>query len=126
VNDFSFIASEKLASQEMAEERYGKSINDAGWNMFTNMLAYKAEGAGCKVVFVDPKNTTQECSRCGSITEKILQNRIHNCPYCRLVMDRDLNAACVILKRATWARGSNASGNVAVAASLKEEAHTYS
>jgi putative transposase len=109
VNDFSFIASEKLASQEMAEERYGKSINDAGWNMFTNMLAYKAEGAGCKVVFVDPKNTTQECSNCRKIVQKDLTERMHECPFCGLNVDRDLNAARNILTRATVGQtGSNA------------------
>ena len=32
VNNYSFIALEKLASQEMAEQQFGKSINDAGWN----------------------------------------------------------------------------------------------
>jgi putative transposase len=126
VNDYSFIASERLASQKMAEENYGKQINDAGWNMFANMLAYKAEGAGCRVVFVDPKNTTKECNRCGTITEKTLRDRMHNCPCCGLTIDRDLNAAYVILKRATEGHsGSNASGNATIVASVKEEAHTY-
>jgi len=127
VNDYSIIALEKLASKEMVEEDYGKQINDAGWNMFANMLAYKAEGAGCKVVFVDPENTTKECSNCGSMTEKTLQDRIHNCPCCGLIIDRDLNAARVILIRATEGHsGSNASGNATIVASMKEEAYTYS
>ena len=126
VNIYSFIALEKLASQEMSEENYGKQINDAGWNMFANMLAYKAEGAGCRVVFVDPKNTTKECSSCGAITEKTLQDRMHECPCCGLIIDRDSNAARVILKRATEGHsGGNASGNAAIVASVKEEAHTY-
>ncbi|MCX6776969.1 MAG: RNA-guided endonuclease TnpB family protein [Candidatus Micrarchaeota archaeon] len=133
VNDYSFIASERLASQEMAEQHYGKQIHDAGWNMFANMLAYKAEGAGCRVVFVDPKNTTKECSNCGSITEKTLWQRMHNCPYCGLIIDRDLNAARIILIRATSGQGgSNACNSlhkerdVALATSVKQEAHAYS
>ncbi|QLJ53236.1 MAG: hypothetical protein Sv326_1061 [Candidatus Fermentimicrarchaeum limneticum] len=132
VNDYSIIALEKLASQEMAEQRYGKQINDAGWNMFANMLAYKAEGAGCRVVFVDSENTTQECSNCHQIVQKDLTERMHNCPFCGLSMDRDLNAARNILMRATPGQGgSNACNSlqkerdVAEATSMKQEAHTY-
>jgi putative transposase len=126
VNDYSIIALERLASKEMAEENYGKQINDAGWNMFANMLAYKAEGAGCRVVFVNPENTSQECSNCHQIVRKDLSNRIHECPFCGLSIDRDLNAARNILTRATPGQGgSNASGNATIVASVKEEARIY-
>jgi transposase len=98
--------------------------------MFANMLAYKAEGAGCRVVFVDPKNTTQECSNCHQIVKKDLTERMHNCPFCGLSIDRDLNAARNILIRATEGHpGSNACNSlqkerdVAIATSMKQEAH---
>ncbi len=124
VNSYSLIAMEKLASQEMAEQNFGKSINDAGWGMFANMLRYKAESAGCEVVFVNSKNTTQECSRCHEIVKKDLTVRVHDCPFCNLVMDRDLNAAHNILIRATAGHaGSNASGDETMVSSVKEEAH---
>jgi putative transposase len=128
VNDYSLIALEKLASQEMAEENYGKQIHDAGWNMFANMLAYKAEGAGCKVVLVDPRNTSKMCSRCGNIRNDLaLWDRMYTCPKCGLTMDRDFNSAVNILIRATEGHSeSNASGNATIVASVKEEAHTYS
>ncbi len=124
VNSYSLIALEKLASQEMAEQNFGKSINDAGWGMFANMLRYKAESAGCKIVFVNPKNTTQECSNCHEIVKKDLTVRVHDCP-CGLIMDRDLNAAHNILIRATAGHaGSNASGEGTTVPSVKEEFHT--
>ena len=127
VNDYPVIALEKLASKEMSEENYGKYIRDAGWNMFANMLAYKTEGAGCRVVFVNPENTSQECSNCHQIVKKDLTERMHNCPFCGLSIDRDLNAAQVILIRATEGHsGSNASGDAAIVASVKEEVRTYS
>ncbi|MFH0817497.1 MAG: zinc ribbon domain-containing protein, partial [Candidatus Micrarchaeota archaeon] len=44
---------------------------------------------------------TQECSNCHEIVKKDLTVRVHDCPFCNLVMDRDLNAAYNILKRAT-------------------------
>ncbi|MEW6529159.1 MAG: zinc ribbon domain-containing protein [Candidatus Micrarchaeota archaeon] len=49
---------------------------------FANLLCYKAESAGCKVVFVDPKNTSQECSSCHQLVKKELIERVHNCPFC--------------------------------------------
>ena len=126
VNSYSLIALEKLASQEMAEQNFGRSINDAGWGMFANMLAYKAESAGCKVVFVNPKNTTQECSNCHEIVKKDLTERMHNCPFCNLSIDRDLNAAQNILVRATAGHaGSNACGDETTVSSLKQEAYTF-
>lgn len=111
VSKYSLISLEGLAPKEMAERQFGKSIHDAGWGMFANMIRYKAESAGCVVVFVNPKNTTKECSVCGTLSKKELWERTHNCPQCGLSMDRDLNAAQVILKRATAGlAGCNAHG----------------
>ncbi|MCX6773797.1 MAG: RNA-guided endonuclease TnpB family protein [Candidatus Micrarchaeota archaeon] len=111
VNSYSFIALEDLSIKKMSMERLGKSINDAGWNEFSNMLYYKAEEAGCRVVFVDPDGTTKECSSCGEIIDKELKERRHTCPSCGLSMDRDLNASINILKRATAGQAeSNARG----------------
>jgi putative transposase len=111
VNSYSFVALEDLSIQKMTMKGLGKSINDAGWNEFANMLCYKAEEAGCRVVFVDPDSTTKECSSCGEVVDKELKERRHSCPSCGLSMDRDLNASINILKRATAGQaGSNARG----------------
>jgi len=56
-------------------------------------LSYKAESAGTELVKVDPRDTTQMCSNCGSIVKKTLSERVHECPYCGFVADRDYNAA---------------------------------
>jgi putative transposase len=126
VNTYSLIALEALKSKEMAERNFGKSINDAGWNKFANMLVYKAEGAGCEVVFVNPRNTTKECSCCGAVVEKTLSDRTHTCPFCGLRIDRDLNAARNILTRATaGTAGSNASGDETAVSSRKEDATRF-
>ena len=124
VNDYSVIALEKLASKEMSEEKFGKQINDAGWNTFANMLVYKAESAGCQVVFVNPRDTTKECSACGSVQDMPLSERTYLCPECGMVKDRDLNASLNILNSATVGMTAcNASGDVAEATSEKEEAN---
>ena len=70
-----------------------RSIHDVSWGRFHSYLAYKAESAGTNVITVDPRNTTQICSNCGSIVKKTLSDRIHECPYCGFVADRDYNAA---------------------------------
>lgn len=121
---YSFIALEDLNVQGIAEE-HGKGVSDAGWSIFTNTISYKAESAGCEVVFVNPKNTSKDCSRCGTEVPKELHERQHNCPSCGLSIDRDLNAAINILNRATVGMtGSNACGDVAIATPMNQEAIT--
>ena len=75
-----------------------KSISDAAWNQLITYTTYKAENAGRVVVLVDPRNTSKQCSRCGELVEKDLSVRVHACPVCGLVMDRDENAANNILR----------------------------
>jgi putative transposase len=111
VTSYSLVALEDLSIRKMTTKGRGKSINDAGWNEFANMLCFKAEEAGCRVVFVDPDGTTKECSSCGEVVEKELGERQHSCPSCGLSIDRDLNASINILNRATAGQaGSNARG----------------
>ncbi|MFY1643122.1 RNA-guided endonuclease InsQ/TnpB family protein [Methanoculleus bourgensis] len=70
-----------------------RNIHDASWGRFLAFLSYKAESAGTEFIRVDPRDTTQMCSNCGSIVKKTLADRVHNCPYCGFVADRDYNAA---------------------------------
>lgn len=63
-------------------------------------LRYKAEKAGARLIEVDPRNTTQDCSGCGARVPKGLGDRRHDCPHCGLSIDRDRNAARNILNRA--------------------------
>jgi putative transposase len=82
-----------------------KSISDAGWGMFTEMLQVKAAWAGRVVAFVDPKYTSQVCSNCGVVKLKTLEERWHSCE-CGCELDRDTNAAKNILKK--YARAGSA------------------
>jgi len=123
LSHYSKIVMEDLRINEMAEEGHGKGIHDASWGMFTHMLCYKAESAGSEIVFVDPRNTSKECSNCHSIVQKSLWERIHSCSSCGLTLDRDVNAAINILTRATAGMaGSNACGDGIEIPSLNQEA----
>ena len=76
-----------------------KSIRDAGWGMFVSMCQRKAAEAGVVTVLtVDPKYTSQVCSRCGTVKKKALDECWHRCP-CGCELDRDHNAAINILAR---------------------------
>lgn len=98
VDAHSLIAHEALNIKGIARTRLAKSTHDAGWACFLNILSYKAEEAGTRVIAVDPRNTTQACSSCGAVPEvkKMLPDRIHAC-LCGYTADRDVNAARNIL-----------------------------
>jgi putative transposase len=75
-----------------------RSIGDAAWGRFAELLTYKAARAGGSVVRVNPRNTSNECSRCHAITPSRIGD-LFECHACGLVMDRDHNAALVIEHR---------------------------
>ena len=100
VHDYDVIAVEKLNVKALARGVLAKEVRDASWGKFVSMLRYKAECAGSRIVEVDPRGTSQDCSGCGARVPKEFRERIHKCPQCGLVIDRDLNAARNILFRA--------------------------
>lgn len=84
----------------MCNPHFALSAHDATLGAFRPLLSYKAEEAGSQVVAVNPRNTTQACSGCGKLVRKDLSVRIHVCPHCGLVLDRDVNSARKILSLA--------------------------
>jgi putative transposase len=77
-----------------------KSIADAGWGMFAQMLEYKTRDRGGMLVRVAPHYTTVDCSRCGHPVKKSLSTRNHVCTKCGFIANRDTNAAINILRKA--------------------------
>ena len=99
--DYSMIAVENLNIRNMVRNRkLAKSISDAGWGMFRNMLAYKCEKNGGLLIKVEPNFTSQDCSCCHNRIKKSLSIRTHICTKCGTVLDRDYNAALNILQKA--------------------------
>ena len=116
VNNFDIICVEDLDIKGLKEKGHNngmhRSIHDASWSKFIFMLfswtssrgaadgvrcTYKAQSADRKLIKVDPRDTTQRCSACGSIVKKDLSVRVHECPYCGFSCDRDYNASRNIL-----------------------------
>jgi IS605 OrfB family transposase len=93
------VYAEDLCVTGLARTRMAKSVHDAGWSAFVNMLEYKAKRYGRsfgKIGRLVP--STQLCSACGvNDGKKPLRVREWTCPACGTVHDRDLNAAKNIL-----------------------------
>ena len=103
LDKYDIIAVEKLNIKGLVKTQLAKSINDAGWGQLIIILSNKSENAGLKVITVNPKGTSQECSNCGHKVKKRLSQRRHNCPVCHTSLCRDLNAAINIKARGTHA-----------------------
>jgi putative transposase len=106
INQYDFIAVEDLSVRNLVRNpALAKSIHDAAWAQFAAMLHSKAEWARRVCIAVDPRHTSQTCSRCGWRNPDLtLADRVFHClnparPDCRLVLDRDRNAALNILAR---------------------------
>jgi putative transposase len=86
-----------------AKSGLNRSILDAGWAQFLAILLAKAEGAGRRVVKVDPRHTSITCRLCGARCARPRQDTVV-CPV-HGGMDADLNGACNILTRAGLGSG---------------------
>ena len=99
---------EMLKVQQMSrkggnrKKALNRSITNASWRAFIEMLRYKAEWYGRELVEVDQfYPSTQLCSCCGEKTgpRKDLSVREWTCPNCLSRHDRDTNAARNILSQ---------------------------
>jgi len=99
IENYGIICFENLNIKNMSKNHnLAKHILDPSWSKLVTYTSYKAENAGRKVILVDPKNTSKMCSACGMLVDKDLSERTHNCPFCDLSIDRDLNASINILR----------------------------
>ncbi len=82
-----------------AKSGLNKSILDAGWGVFLNVLHDKAESAGRVVIEVDPRHTSQRCSPCGHVAagNRVSQAEFR-CLACGHKAHADVNAAINILR----------------------------
>ena len=93
------VSAAKLIKTQMA-----KSVLDAGWSMFRNMLQYKASRHAACFIEADERWTSQTCSCCGIIPASspkgmgALGIRHWKCSDCGADHDRDVNAAQNILR----------------------------
>ena len=114
-DEFGTIAVENLNIKNMVHNHHlAKHISDASWGSFIQMLCYKAECAGGRVV-KNPRTTgsSVRCYKCGKDVPKPLSMRMHVCPFCGVVVHRDHNSALNHLKDTVGLTGIHACGDSA-------------
>jgi len=90
------ICVETLAVKNMVKNHHlAKAISDVGWSEFVSLLSYKAAWYGRNLVKIDKwYPSSKRCFDCGHLLDSLtLDVREWTCPECRIVHDRDLNAA---------------------------------
>ena len=100
VSDNQAIYIESLAIRNMIQNHcLAKSISDSGWSTFVNMLKYKRQWFGCRIIEIDRWfPSSKRCHVCGYINDNLtLKDRSWLCPECNTNHDRDVNAAINIL-----------------------------
>ncbi|AEN91044.1 Transposase, IS605 family [Priestia megaterium WSH-002] len=99
VSSFDAVVIEDLDMKGMSQAlKFGKSVADNGWGMFTSFLQYKLKEQGKQLVKIDKWfPSTKTCSSCGRTQPMPMNTRTYHCS-CGLNLDRDYNSALNIKK----------------------------
>ena len=82
-----------------AKSGLNREILAQTWGLIRQQLRYKAAWAGRRFVEVDPKHTSQTCSRCGTIDPEARRGKMFRCGLCGHALNADHNAAINILRK---------------------------
>ena len=83
---------------QSAKSGLNKSLHDAAFGQFVQILEYVAWKLGQRIIKVDPKGTSQYCWECLNKVSKSLSERWHSCAKCGQELDRDYDSALLIQK----------------------------
>jgi putative transposase len=86
-----------------AKRGLNRAMLDAGFGILRRLIGEKAERAVRRVVDVEARDSSQECSQCRTIAAESRRRRRFACIACGFTLHADLNAALVIRGRAQLA-----------------------
>ncbi|MFK0254691.1 RNA-guided endonuclease InsQ/TnpB family protein [Streptomyces sp. NPDC090445] len=97
-----------LPNGAAAKAGLNRSIADAGWGVFLQILTAKAESAGREVMAVDPRNTSRRCPECGNTAKenRPTQEKFH-CVSCDHQEHADTVGAINVLRAGLVRRDAN-------------------
>jgi len=84
-------------------KKLNRRFHSLPFRKLQKMIEYKAKLHGIKVIYINPKNTSKTCHRCGYVTR--VESREFKCPKCGLIYNRDLNASINIAHALTRGMG---------------------
>ena len=91
---------ENPGSRVKQKSGLNRAILDQGWGMFKTFLEYKQRWLGGKVIYVDPKHTSQTCPLCHNVCQENRQTQAEfACIQCGHLEHADVVGAKNILER---------------------------
>ncbi|MGK7876132.1 MAG: RNA-guided endonuclease InsQ/TnpB family protein [Xenococcaceae cyanobacterium] len=85
---------------QTAKAQLNKAISDAAWYSLRKKTEHQAAKLGNRLITVDPKHTSQQCSCCDKISPTNRNGEKFICESCGYYEDADIQAAKNIAKRA--------------------------
>ncbi len=74
-------------------KKFNKKLGNWSFAQFENFLTYKSEELGKTIIKVNPKYTSQMCSKCGTIKKSNRKGNQFKCKECGFELHADLNAS---------------------------------
>lgn len=101
------IVLEKLNIKAMMKNHHlARAVANASWSRLIAILQYKCNWYGKQLIQVNPAYTSQTCVNCGKTNHRLGLSKFDwlkicewDCPHCGKHLDRDINAAQVILQK---------------------------
>ena len=93
---YDIFALEDLTSirvQSRKGKEFNRKLNNWAFYQLAQFLEYKAEALGKTVLYIDPRYSSQKCSKCGDIRKSNRKGPSFHCKNCGFQIHADLNAS---------------------------------
>ena len=101
----------KKGTRKTVNKTMRQALSSWSFYQLRQFIEYKAKAAGVLVIYVDPRNTSRTCSKCGHVDKHSRKDQEHFvCTHCGHSMNADINAAINIANRGAAVIQPNAAG----------------
>lgn len=93
---YDIFALEDLTSirvQSRKGKDFTRKLNNWSFYQLAQFIEYKAEALGKLVLYIDPRYSSQKCSKCGDIRKSNRKGNSYHCKSCGFQLHSDLNAS---------------------------------